>query len=62
MNYKMKHLAHIAEICRLSEGCSETDDVSLERFGRLIIQQSIDFLQDLNADFEAEQLEDFWKD
>lgn len=61
MTPKMKHFARIAEICRMSALSSEADDDSLERFARLIIQQSVDFLHDINADFEADQLDDFWK-
>lgn len=33
-----------------------------ETFGRLMIDKCVKFLKDINSDFEAEQLEEFWQD
>jgi hypothetical protein len=34
----------------------------LEKFAAMVVKHSVNYLKDNNADFEAEQLEDFWRE
>lgn len=61
MNKKIRSVA-IQAFNNCSEKCDGSAWVWEETFAKLIIDKSIKFLKDINADFEAEQLENFWHD
>jgi Fe-S cluster assembly iron-binding protein IscA len=38
------------------------DSGAVERFAKLVIQKSAEYLKGCDCDFEAEQLEEFWNE
>jgi hypothetical protein len=46
--------------------CDGTPDsfdlAAVERFAKLVIQKSVEYLNSCDCDFEAEQLQEFWNE
>lgn len=36
-------------------------EAAVQKFARLIVEESVHFLKENNCDFEAEQLEEYWE-